>query len=199
MFSFFNIIYYEGKSDSAENVGIILMFISVLALLKLPMFHTIFWWMFSLLLICITNVSLLLHGSCVRWQLVSLTGDLRSSVWLIGSGIEGRGHHRVLQAERSWNLVGPCPPGISFHVHLPVCNLALWLLPSQMISCFPLPALYLVQVPQPLREKEFQRFAWGWKAGSHVRKSTLSDPALILCIAACRMPVACLPVSTWFC
>lgn len=144
-----------------------------------------------------SNVSLLLHGWCGRWQLGSFAWW--SEKQLIGSGIEGRGHHHVLQAARSWNMVGPCPPGISFHAHLPVCNLALWLLPGQMISCFPLPALYLVQVPQTRREKKFQRFAWGWKAGSHVRQSTVSDPALMLWIAACRMPVACLQVSTWFC
>lgn len=146
-----------------------------------------------------TNVSLLLHGWCGRWQLVTLIGYLRSSFWLRGSGIKDRGHHHVLRAERRCNLMGPCPPGISFKAHLPICNFALCLLPSQMISCFPLPALYLVQVPQTQREKSFQRFAWGRKAGSHVRKSMLPDTALMLWIAACRMPVACLQVSTWFC
>lgn len=105
--------------------------------------------------------------------------------------MESRGHLHVPQAARSWNLVRPCPPGISFNAHTPICNPALWLLPSQMISCFPLPALYLVQVPQTLGEEKFQRFAWGCKAGSHVRQSLLSDPALMLWIAASRMPVAC--------
>lgn len=105
--------------------------------------------------------------------------------------MEGRGHLHVPQPARSWNLVRPHPPGTSFNAHTPICNPALWHLPSQMISCFPLPALYLVQVPQTLGEKKFQRFAWGCKAGNHVRQSLLSDPALMLWIAASRMPVAC--------
>lgn len=109
----------------------------------------------------------------------------------IGSGMESRGHLHVPQAATSWNLVRPCPPRISFNAHTPVCNPARWLLPRQMISCFPVPALYLIQVPQTLGEKKFQRFAWGCKAGSHVRQSRLSDPALMLWTAASRMPVAC--------
>lgn len=105
--------------------------------------------------------------------------------------MEIRGHLHVPRAARSCSLVTPCPPGISFNAHTPICNPALGFLPSQMISCFPLPALYLVQVPQALGEKKFQRFAWGCEAGSHVRQSLLSDPALMLWIAASRMPVAC--------
>lgn len=149
--------FYGRQSDSAENVVILLILICVLALLKLPVSHKISF--STAYLHHNANVPPLLHGWCGRWQLVGLIGSLRSSFWLRGSGIKDRGHHHVLRAERRCNLVGPCPPGISFKADLPICSFALCLLPSQMISCFPLPALYLVQVPQTQREKSFQRFA----------------------------------------
>jgi len=92
----------------------------------------------------------------VCWMAVSLTGDLRSSIWLTRSGIEGRGHHHMSQAERSWNLVGPCPPGISFNAHLPVCSLALWLLPRQMISCYPLLHFTWFRCLKPWERRNFR-------------------------------------------
>lgn len=68
-----------------------------------------------------------------------------------------------------------------------------------MIIMCPLAVLYLAQAPEALREKEFQRFAWGDEAGSHVRQSVLCDPDPMLGIAACGMPVACLQEPAWLC
>lgn len=144
--------------------------------------------MFSFLLIYI--LALVHHFCSMAGGLGASELDWWSEDEFTGSGMESRGQLHVPGAARSWNLVRPCPPGISFNAHTSICNPALWLLPSQTISCFPLPALYLVQVPQTLGERKFQRFAWGCEAGSHVRQSLLSDPALMLWIAASRMPVA---------
>lgn len=167
------------------------MVTSVLALPKLPVSHNLLpSWMLGLMFIY-AKVCPVLHESWFRWQSAS------PATWEAMSGLQGRGLkaegiticQKLRGAGTWWDLFNQVSP----LMHTPlIATSPSEFSPFRQTPAFFFPRVYLVQVPPTPGKKTFWRFAWGCKAGSHVRQSRLAAPALMLWIAACRMPVACL-------
>lgn len=157
-----------GKSDSAKYFGVLLIWRSILAFFKLPMSHKNYFLVDVLFNVC--SIALVLDGSSLPWL-----RKKQCNVWFTVEGIEGRSHHHLSKAGRSWELVGPCQAGVTFSAHLPVCNLPpIEFSPFRWAPAFLSPKFTWFRYLKPWEKRNFGGLPEG------VRQEATSDRACCL-------------------